>query len=344
MGQRIKDLSLEEFNNLLNECDLLQIPYNIKEQTWSIKLVTNGKTFRCKYSNDLNDVDPATVSKAFHKLTNYHYLDEDKNAKLYGYKLKIAPDGRRKVCWKIKTATALTYYDERYCRKWLKCYSYDINSAFSYAMLQKMPDTRQLPRLHDIVGENEIGFDIDGNAYIEVGTPAEYIFPLIESPFKDYIYKYYELKQNEKNKDKRKMWKLWLNIPTGVLQRHNIFLRNAVLMYSNRYIESFMNEDTVYCNTDSIVSLSKRTDLPLGSEIGLFKEEHKNENFKYIREGIYQWNDECHYKGINGRYIKDIEKTDGWFEKMYNNLPIKYNKETRRLEYIWQRDVEDQEK
>lgn len=332
-GKNIKEVSAEEFNKLLDDFDMLNISYDIDVGIWTVKAKTASNIYKCKLGDDsLDDINPNNISKIFHKTTKYHYIEDDPQlAKLYGYRTKYKKD-KIKVYWDIDTAIGLTYTNNRYSRKFVICYSYDINSAFSWAMLQKMPDTRQLPRVNGIVGEDEMGFYKNGKVTITPGMPADYVFPLIESPFKDYVYKYYELKQKEKDSNKRKMWKFWLNIPTGVLQRHNIFLRNAVLFYSNKKIESYIDENTIYCNTDSIVSLKRRYDIPLGDEIGLFKEEHKNEKFKFIKEGIYQWNNECHYKGIKGSCITDIEHTDNWFEKCKSQLPYKYNNITRRIE------------
>ena len=334
-GIKVKDVTPNEFNNLIETFeDMGTVKYTIKEETWSVKLITKSNTYRCKLgSEDLISADPSTVSKKFHKITNYHYIENDPElAKLYGYK-QVKNGDKVRIKWKIATANGIMYTNNKYALKPLKCFGYDLNSAYSWAMLQKMPDTRQLPKINDIVGENEIGFFINGKATITPGVVANYIFPLMESPFKDYVYEYYKLKQSEgTNSLKRKMWKDWLNFPTGILQRHNIFLRNAVIMYNNKLIESLIDENTVYCNTDSIVSLKRRPDLEIGNEIGQFKEEHINQKFKFKQEGIYQWDNECHYKGINGKCITDIEKTDGWFKKRISNLPYKYNKEIMRIE------------
>ena len=104
-----------------------------------------------------------------------------------------------------------------------------------------------------------------------------------------------------------------------MIQRYNIFIRLGILYNAAEYIKQFQDEDTVYCNTDSIVSLKRRTDLPLGIELGQFKEEHVNEDFKFIQAGQYQWGSECHYKGIPGCALTDIENTENWQE----NLPYK---------------------
>jgi hypothetical protein len=121
------------------------------------------------------------------------------------------------------------------------------------------------------------------------------------------------------------MWKDYLNIPTGCIQRHNIFLRNAIIHYSNEYIKKYIDENTIYCNVDCIVSLVPRPDIPTGDCIGSFKNEHNNEAFKFIDTGMYQWNDECHYKGIPSNTIIDIEHTENWFVTCLSNRLYDYD-------------------
>ena len=55
------------------------------------------------------------------------------------------------------------------------------------------------------------------------------------------------------------------------------------------------------------------------NELGQFKEEHINEDFKFIQAGQYQWGSECHYNGVPGCAIKDIENIENW----QDNLPYK---------------------
>ena len=237
------------------------------------------------------------------------------------------PEYKSKVHWDIEDPGNYMYSDEAHARKWLKCYSYDINSAYSFAMTKPMPDTQKKPRMHDLVRKGEMGFQLSGDVTIEEGAYADYIFPMMESPFTPYVLKYFAKKQAAKTDDERENWKYFLNIPTGMMHKKNIFMRNAILFWCADYIKQYSDENTVYCNTDSIVSLTRRTDLPIGNDLGQFKEEHINDNFKYIKPCFYQWNDECHYSGIARGALKDIEHTENW----QDNLPYKYNKETRRI-------------
>lgn len=191
-------------------------------------------------------------------------------------------------------------------------------------MLKPMPDTSKEPIYGGLVKKGQMGFYALGGVTTKVGEYADIIFPLIDSPFKEYIYKNYEKKKNALNKDERNKYKKMLNIPSGLIARKNVFMRNAIIYYSNEYIKSFIDENTVYVNIDSIVSLTPRYDIPIGNDIGQFKCEHQCDNFKYIQNGQYQWNKECHYSGIPGSCLTDIEDAANWKENIKYKIEGEY--------------------
>lgn len=251
-----------------------------------------------------------------------------------GYGRKETPDptfdmpAHTKITWDYLDPGNFSYTNDEYRLKKLKCYSYDLNSAYSFAMLKPMPDTSN-PRFDSIVGPGEIGFR-KGTKLVPVvseGKRADVVFRLVESPYKDFVYKYYTLKENEPHgSQKRAYYKEILNVASGLLHRYNIFHRLTVLYYAKMYIQQFIDEDTVYCNVDSIVSLKKRSDLPISDGIGNFKLEHDGDDFKFKQVAIYQWGDEVHYSGIPSKMIKDIEDV-----KNVNQFTKYYYKEG----YIW---------
>lgn len=191
---------------------------------------------------------------------------------------------------------------------------YDMNSAYSFAMLGEFPDTSDVDNvdilIHDagIVSDKQIGFDTWGNL-VEEGCFAPFRFKKIKSPFKRFISYYYDLKKNAKTSEARKHAKDVLNMSVGYLQRINPFLRATIVSRANNTIKSLIDEDTVYCNTDCIVSLKKRTDLKIGNDLGEWKIEHTGV-FKY-RDYNYQWNNETPtFRGVPKK----------WFKKGYNLL------------------------
>lgn len=205
------------------------------------------------------------------------------------------------------SASPILYKNEKYEGTRQQAVGYDMNSAYSYGMLQRMPDTSVPPR-QGFIQVGEIGF---------IETPSEkdstkmvlkpkfsgysmWIFPLMDSPFKDFVDTWYGRKLNPELKDKAKNV---LNFCVGYLQRVNPFLRAAIIGYCNELIKSLITEDTLYCNTDSIVSKTPMNNLIIGRAIGEWKVEHEGE---FAFKGFnYQWDLEPpHYRGKSRRWFK----------------------------------------
>lgn len=172
--------------------------------------------------------------------------------------------------------------------------AYDINKAYFNAMKNDMPDTSVKPRM-GFVEANEIGFrmgktiicnDPDTNTsvprialvMVKEGGYADYIFPKMPTMFTPYItHMLNKFKECEKIVDEKErkevkgIIKYSINASVGCIQNHNPFIRAAIVGYATQYIESLINDDTVYVNTDCIISTCKRDDIPIGNEIGQFK-------------------------------------------------------------------------
>ena len=133
--------------------------------------------------------------------------------------------------------------------------------------------------------------------------------PAIESPFKHFVEQYYAKRKKAKGIEKEKIKQI-LNYAVGYIRRKNPFIHSCILSRSRYYIESLIDENTLYSNTDSIVSKERRLDLEklIGTEIGQFKVEHKG-SFAYTGSG-YQWNYES--PSIRGR-------SKEWFKNAYPN-------------------------
>lgn len=224
----------------------------------------------------------------------------------------------------IGTCSALLYKNEKYEGKRVKAYEYDINSAFAYQMLQPIPDTNTMKKA-TFLKRNQIGFlvrvDEDGKNNLELvleeGKFADYVFDAIESPFKKFVEVWYNRKKNAKTTEEKLKAKEVLNYSIGYLQLINPFIRACIIGRSNKYTLSYIDEHTIYANTDSIVSTEPREDLEalIGSEIGQFKREHYGDLFAWQKDNLnYQWNLEPpKYRGIpKGFFIKfkEINKRD----------------------------------
>ena len=218
------------------------------------------------------------------------------------------------------TSASLLWYNKKYNNMRNYCYSYDINSAFSYAMLQPMPDTSYAPEWRQIKS-GEVGFqevEHTQGTYLEpkFSGISHFVFPLMDSPFKRFVDVWYDRKQNAKTLNERNKAKSVLNYSIGFLQRVNPFLRAMILWYCNENVKSFIDDNTVYCNTDSIVSLKPRDDLKIGNEIGEWKLEH---------EGLFAYKDCTYQWGLDKPAYRGVPKS--WFPEGYDLLkdPLPYN-------------------
>lgn len=215
-------------------------------------------------------------------------------------------------------------------------YSYDANSAYGWGLKQPMPDTREMVGAYDIVREGQIGFTFDeedkipgfqttesvGLKMVREGGMAEYIFNLMDSPFKKFADTWYERKANPKNPEEKAKAKQMICYSVGYLQRVNPFLRAAVVEYTNEYIRNLIDDNTIYINTDCIISTKPRIDIPIGTKMGEFKQDHTG---LFAHDGFnYQWDLELPtYRGV----------PKSWFDAGWDILkdPLPGNKNVYEL-------------
>lgn len=246
-------------------------------------------------------------------------------------------DKRGKI---IQSAKPILGYNKKFNKTEHPVVVYDLNSAYAMALIDKIIDTYN-PRYCDFVGENEVGFfSSDINLKIRhKGEYADVVFPLIESPYKDFARKYYEIKKTApKGSDERELAKQILVITIGNWQNSNPYLRAYVIGKCNEYIEYFLkkykdkicmwNTDALYC-TEHIEEL----DNLIGDDIGQFKIEY---------EGMFRQRG-CNYQKLDleERKTSYRGKSKILFKDEYNILtdrlptcvmPYKMNKETLEIE------------
>jgi hypothetical protein len=229
------------------------------------------------------------------------------------------------------SASPLLGYNPKYNGTRQKAYSYDLNSAYSAVMMNGWIDTTNPPEAK-IVEEGEVGFSADLSTIVDVGDFSFFVFKKIETPegIKRFINTYYERKKNAKTKADKIYAKNMLNHIVGCLQKKNYFLRAYVVANCNRFIQDLIDEDTLYYNTDCIVSRCRRPDLEenLGDGIGQWKLDHEGE-FAY--QGFtYQWDYEKpawrsvpkawipeHYDILDCEDVKIVE-TNVWYMDWQN--------------------------
>ena len=244
------------------------------------------------------------------------------------------------IC-KLPAIAGIRYINPKYFGiRYSNCIGYDINSSYSWGMLQDIPDTSVKPRKYTKLKDGEMGFYTGSKAYddkmyfystTKIGKYVEYAFPKIKSPFEKFVNYYYKKKMKSKTKEERQKNKDILNYSVGYIRRKNPFIHSAILTSVIERVESLIDDNTIYSNTDSIVSLNKRPDLILSDNLGDFKIEHEGD-FVYCQSG-YQWN----------RDIPSIRgKSKAWFKNGFDiltdKLPhieanyYKYNELTNRIE------------
>lgn len=250
----------------------------------------------------------------------------------------------------IGSARQLLYKNEKFSGKRVKAYEYDLNSAFNYMLLQPIPNIETI-KYNTKVKDGEIGFiekaDNTGQ-YLDItfkpGVFCHYVCDLMESPFKRFVEVWYDKKKNAKTKKDKITAKDILVMCIGQCQNKNPFLRACVVGRCNMYIKSLIDENTIYSNTDCIVSTVRRYDLEenLGTEIGQWKFERNGEMFAWAKEKVnYQWNDEIPvFRGISKGWFKEFNRQNKrkW-DILIDDVPASmnlyhFNKEKLKVEKV----------
>lgn len=191
-------------------------------------------------------------------------------------------------------------------------WEYDINSAYSSIMLDKVPDVNN-PMFHTVIGKNQVGFYLDEKLTMNTqeGCYAQVVFNLIEldDNKKAYIERLYLKKETATDDTSYNEAKLMANAAIGYYQKWNPFIRSYIVNMCNKAILSLLDDNSIIWNTDAIISLKRRPELELGTKIGQFKEIHIN---KFVYKGNnYQINDEVpKYRGV----------AKSWFPTGWNML------------------------
>ena len=227
----------------------------------------------------------------------------------------------KKEGWIYPIMAGLLWFNPKFINQRIEnCVEYDVNNAYSFAMLSDIPNTKVKPREHDFVKAGEIGFHVMQRGFteemylyavFEEGKYADLIFPAIKSPFEKFVKTYYNKRVNAKTKEEKEKIKQILNYAVGYIARKNPFLHSCILSRARYRIEDLIDiNTTIYSNTDSIVSMVRREDIEstMTGEIGSFKINHQG-SFAYNGSG-YQWNKD--QPSIRG-------KSKEWFKNAYPN-------------------------
>lgn len=217
-----------------------------------------------------------------------------------------------------------------YADKWLNCYSYDINCCFLSFLDYDLPDNK-IKREWSIVESGEIGF-IDDLGYLKMvkkGELARWIFNKRKyRSLAKFKHDMYNNRLKSENAEKKEFWKDCMVKSIGYLKYVNVFLRSAILSYAKNRIIRCIDENTIYCNTDSIISLTPRNDLDFGTGCGQFKIEHENKLFIFRSIGINVWlGEKLKYRGTKKSYINENKK-EYW---IYSVEAVRYDYKLNKM-------------
>lgn len=284
-----------------------------------------------------------------------HYDGECHNESKYSPHIarayyKVLPGINKEYAWPesksslIKTRLFHTHRKD-YCGRYIPgCIAYDFNSHFSYVMLQGIPDYRVEPKKNCEVGENEAGFryeydDSDGKYFLDLVLKdegvADLVYPVIKPPKElvDLIMRYYKVKSTTKDKEEKKKAKAYLVQGYTLLGKSFPPMRAYVAGMASRHIQSFIDDNTIRCNVDCIVSTTRRPDLEklLGQNIGQIKIEAQG-TFCMTSVNTYDWIEEGIHKA-NG--VNLTLRAPGYDclhpERKYRSFPYRFDKFTGKV-------------
>lgn len=334
VGQQYKSREAYMAANNLNWLPLAQyIIIDQKETKLEITTRYYEYSVPCTYIFDLNNQPIAKSSglDTFREFNKYYKIPKASDYQYNQLDKWLSDETGKYHC----SAKPIIGYNEKYEKQiHFDCYEYDLNSAYSNTVLEKIPDLSapikaDYPNLIK-VNKDEVGFLIDDNlTLVKPGYMADIKFKLIDTPteLKNWLINLYIKKSNAKGLEKAQA-KAILNYPYGYCQRYNPFLRSYVIHNCNEKIRRLIDHETLFWNTDAIFTLNKRTDLDIGNNIGQFKEIKCNK-LVYIGN-TYQIDDEYPtYRGISKTWFKAFELKHG---RKYDLL-TDYNETVDRINY-----------
>jgi hypothetical protein len=238
----------------------------------------------------LYKVDDARQNKEIRKYLGYNY-EEDKYS---------------------NSASPLVGFSPKFDNTEHNVYVYDLNSAYGAQLINKIPDVNHY-KLYHAVGENQVGFLFDQQLTLVESGFADIVFDLIDSPYREYVFRHYKAKQTATDKFDKAKHKAMLNYPIGYWQRTSPFLRAYVIHKCNKFIESRLDEHSCMWNTDAIYSTVPRPDLKIGDGLGEFKLEYVG---KFRQKGL-------NYQKVDIEEVSWRGTPKSWFGKDFNILTDK---------------------
>lgn len=327
MKKRIKYVeSVEEFNKILQVANsytnLIEGSYDTLKYAYKASLATHScyedKQVEISVTTQYYEWKPGKyipTTYIFRKDGEYKIVMKGADCYMLAQRYYKSPDYRweKEIINNIGvnekgsfsySASPLVGYSKQFNNTEHDVYIYDLNSAYAVQLMGKLPNTEEYS-LYKQVGENQVGFMFDEQLTMvnKPGLYADIVFDLIDSPYKEFARKYYDMKRYAKDKYEKLKAKNILNLTVGYWQRTNPFLRAYVVHSCNNYIKSLIDENTCMWNTDAIYSIVPRPDLELGNDIGQWKLEYsgrfrqKGNNYQKLDK------EDTSYRGIPKKWF-----------------------------------------
>ena len=228
---------------------------------------------------------------------------------------------------KYRAKGAYIWYNEKYQNQKVKCWAYDINASYPTVFIKYNAPNINNPLGYGVVEENQVGFITDYENFrimVDKGEIAEERYELLSDkdmePIRKYVKdsfnakNYYKKVGDKINADKEKSR---LNNAIGVLRNHNVDLYTWILTKARREIEQWVDEDTIAINTDCIYSAKPRPEIPLGNNIGEYKEDENNGTEVYFHGSNYDWGNKKCMRGV----VKELQDTYDLVECVQTRSP-----------------------
>lgn len=358
MFNQVKNInSKEEFEKrlkIVNDCGFVFIFEKYTNQPIANVCYIDITATKCKityklikkrtyvFDLDGNQLSEQTVINACSQLTKVYKYEDVEEVLGIKYDHTIAPDGKAygyRV--NIGSAAPYKYFNKTYYNKEIKAYEYDLSSAYLQVLAKLRLPKLTTMKCNTVVGKNQVGFYQAGNTKVgnklnftyREGAYCQWVFDLMpERPYEEWaIKKLNQLSSMPKGPEKDKI----KNVPrysVGQMQNHNPFIRCMVVETCTKLIKSLQDENTVYSNTDSIVSLTQRPDIENYTDYKFHTDsKHYNARFYMVQDGdgiSYQWNDEMpKASGLKKRYIERYNREHNTkFILGADEMPVKLNK------------------
>lgn len=227
----------------------------------------------------------------------------------------------------IGSASPIRDSNRRYRNKATFAIEYDLSSAYGQFLREELPDLRTI-QYNKKVKKGQIGFTIFGSTSrgfprliaIDAGSnlECEFVFDLMESPYKAWVDNIMKQLETETDEIKRNELKNKFRLNVGQFQNINPFWRAMIVEKCNNLVQGLLRDDSIYWSTDSIISASKRDDI---FKTG-YKWTIKNQGlFKLKDKTSHQWDDKLPI--INGPQKRAIKWYNDTHDKKFDLLTDK---------------------